>query len=75
MAAARQLNPSMRILVRARYLRERRDLEQVGANAACFEETEAAVALARTLLKEVGTDDVTIDRETEAIRLELDRAS
>jgi K+:H+ antiporter len=74
-AAARQLNPSLRILVRARYLRERRDLEQAGASAACFEETEAAVALARTLLEEVGTDAITIDRETEAIRLELDRAS
>ena len=70
-AAARQLNPSLRILVRARYLRERRDLEQAGASAACFEEVEAAVALARTLLQEIGTDDHTIQRETETIRREL----
>jgi CPA2 family monovalent cation:H+ antiporter-2 len=70
-AAARELNPSLRILVRARYLRERRDLEQAGASAACFEEVEAAVALARTLLQEVGTDDGTIHRETELIRREL----
>jgi monovalent cation:H+ antiporter-2, CPA2 family len=69
--AARQLNSSLRILVRARYLRERRDLEQAGASAACFEEVEAAVALARTLLQEIGTDDHTIQRETAAIRLEL----
>jgi monovalent cation:H+ antiporter-2, CPA2 family len=70
-AAARQLNPSLQILVRARYLRERRDLEQAGASAACFEEIEAAVALARTLLQEIGTDDHTMQRETEAIRREL----
>ena len=74
-AAARELNPQLRILVRARYLRERRELEQAGASAACFEETEAAVALARTVLKEVGTDEATIGRETDAIRRELASAS
>jgi monovalent cation:H+ antiporter-2, CPA2 family len=74
-AAARVLNPQLRILVRARYLRERRELEQAGASAACFEETEAAVALARTVLEEVGTDEATIERETDAIRRELASAS
>jgi CPA2 family monovalent cation:H+ antiporter-2 len=74
-AAARVLNPQLRILVRARYLRERRELEQAGASAACFEETEAAVALARTVLKEVGTDEASIERETDAIRRELASAS
>jgi CPA2 family monovalent cation:H+ antiporter-2 len=70
-AAARQLKPSVHILVRARYLRERRELEQAGASAACFEETEAAVALARSVLEHVGTDGATIDSETAAIRREL----
>jgi monovalent cation:H+ antiporter-2, CPA2 family len=74
-SAARELNASLRILVRARYLRERRDLEQAGASAACFEEVEAAVVLARTLLREIGTNDQTIELETEAIRLELAGAS
>lgn len=37
---ARNLNPSVRILVRARYLRERDHLEQAGANAAVFEEAK-----------------------------------
>jgi hypothetical protein len=73
-AAARELNPSLRILVRARYLRERRELELAGATAACFEETEAAVALARELLHEIGTDSATIERETNAIRRELSLA-
>ena len=70
-AAARRLNPSLRILVQALYLRERPDLEQAGANAARFEEVEAAVDLAGTLRREVGTDDRPIQRETGAIRREL----
>jgi CPA2 family monovalent cation:H+ antiporter-2 len=48
-AAARHLNPGCRIFVRARYLREKEELEQVGATAA-FEEAEAAVALAEKVL-------------------------
>ncbi len=70
-AAARQLNPALRIFVRARYLREQRELEQAGATAACFEELEAAVALARTLLDEIGADPATIEREAAAIRRTL----
>jgi CPA2 family monovalent cation:H+ antiporter-2 len=53
-AVARNLNPHVRILVRARYLREREDLEQAGATAAVFEEAEAAVALARLVLADTG---------------------
>lgn len=49
-AAARTLNPEARILVRARYLRERADLEAAGATATVYEESEAAVALSRMVL-------------------------
>ena len=66
--AARELNPSLRILVRARYLRERRELEQAGASAACFEEAEAAVALAELVLRDLHHDEETIRRETSRIR-------
>ena len=52
--AARSLSPTVRILVRARYLREREDLKQAGATAAVFEEAEAAVALARLVLADTG---------------------
>ncbi|HEX6737546.1 MAG TPA: cation:proton antiporter [Vicinamibacteria bacterium] len=52
-AAARHLNPACRIFVRARYLREREELEQVGATGACFEEAEAAVVLARKVLDDL----------------------
>jgi monovalent cation:H+ antiporter-2, CPA2 family len=70
-AAAREINPSLWILVRARYLLEGRALEQAGASAACFEEAEAAVALAVRLLRELGKDEGTIARETETVRREL----
>jgi CPA2 family monovalent cation:H+ antiporter-2 len=67
-AAARNLNPACRIFVRARYLRERPDLEQAGATAACFEEIEAAVALTERFLRDLGRDEATVERESERIR-------
>jgi CPA2 family monovalent cation:H+ antiporter-2 len=70
-AAARNLNPSCRIFVRARYLRERPELEQAGASAACFEEIEAAVALTERLLRDLGRDEGTVTRESERIRKEF----
>lgn len=70
-ATARQANSSMQIIVRARYLKERRDLEQLGASDAVFEEAEAAVALVRMLLTSRGVQQSTIDRETVRIRSEL----
>src|SRR5690606_19964162 len=52
--AARTLNAQARVFVRAHYLRERDDLETAGATAAVFEEAEAAVALARLVLADLG---------------------
>ncbi|MBX3450408.1 MAG: cation:proton antiporter [Planctomycetaceae bacterium] len=70
-AAARSLNPNVRILVRARYIRERRDLEQAGANAAVFEEVEAAIALARLVLADTGLHREAADRKIKDLRLQL----
>jgi CPA2 family monovalent cation:H+ antiporter-2 len=67
-AAAKLINPEIKIFVRARYLAERPDLEQVGADAAVYEETEAAVALARLLLSDRGADHATVRHETTRIR-------
>lgn len=67
-AAARHLNPACRIFVRARYLREREDLVQAGATAACFEEAEAAVALTERLLLDLGVGEAAIERERARIR-------
>jgi len=67
-AAARQIDPACRIFVRARYLQERTALEQVGADAACFEEAEAAVALSTMVMAELGVDAATIAKEAERVR-------
>jgi monovalent cation:H+ antiporter-2, CPA2 family len=68
-ATARHLNPGCRIFVRARYLREEKALRQAGADAAAFEELEAAVALSELVLADLGLDREAIARESERIRL------
>jgi CPA2 family monovalent cation:H+ antiporter-2 len=70
-AAARNLNPGLKIFVRARYLRERGELEQVGATAAIFEEAEAAVALARLVLADTGAGRALIETAVRDIRTRL----
>jgi CPA2 family monovalent cation:H+ antiporter-2 len=67
-AAARQINPACRIFVRARYLQERTSLEQVGTDAVCFEEAEAAVALSTMVMTELGVDTATLANEAARIR-------
>jgi CPA2 family monovalent cation:H+ antiporter-2 len=70
-AMARQTNPSTRIIVRARYCKERSHLEQLGADEAVYEEIEAAVALVRTILTSRGAAESVIDRETKRLRSEF----
>ena len=72
--SSKLINPETKIFVRARYIGEREELLQVGADAACFEEAEAAVALTRLLMADIGAnaDDVgrevgKISRETSAV--------
>lgn len=69
--AGRSLSESVRIVVRARYLREREDLERSGASAAVFEEAEAAVALARLVLADTGVHRQAAERKLQDIRLQL----
>lgn len=71
--AAKLMNPEMKVFVRARYIGEREGLEQAGADGACYEEMEAAVALARLVLSERGADKEEVRRETIRIRQELGR--
>ncbi len=68
---ARNLNADMRVFVRARYLREQGELEQVGATACIFEEAEAAVALARMVLADTGAGGEAISRAVRDIRMRL----
>jgi CPA2 family monovalent cation:H+ antiporter-2 len=46
---ARQLNPGLKILARARYLADGGALEQAGVDAVCYDEAEAATALSVVL--------------------------
>ncbi len=68
---ARDINPHTRILVRAHYLTEKEELEQLGATAAIFEEAEAAVALTRLVLAETGADKDMIKYASRDIRMRL----
>jgi len=70
MTAARQLNSRCKIFIRARYIRERDELVQGGAYAACFEEAEAAVALTQGVLADLGIDPATIAKEIDRVRAE-----
>ncbi len=69
--AAKLINPTVKVFVRARYIAEREELVQVGADNACYEEIEAAVALARLVLADQGADSQAIRSETTRIRQEL----
>jgi CPA2 family monovalent cation:H+ antiporter-2 len=69
--ASRALSATVRIVVRARYLREREELEQSGATAAVFEEAEAAVALSRLVLADTGTHRQAAEQKLQDIRLQL----
>jgi CPA2 family monovalent cation:H+ antiporter-2 len=70
-AAAKLINPEMKVFVRAHYIQERDELEQVGADGAIFEEAEAAAALARLVLFDRGADAESVRRETTRIRQEF----
>lgn len=70
-SVARNLNPKLRILVRAHYLREREHLEHAGATAAVFEEGEAAVALARLVLADTGASKELVEHAVRDIRTRL----
>jgi len=69
--AARALNPEIRVLTRARYLREREALEDAGATVISYDEAESAVGLAEVLLTEVQAPRDRIEAEVVRIRHEL----
>jgi CPA2 family monovalent cation:H+ antiporter-2 len=65
---ARELNPDIKVIVRARYLQERAWLEEIGADEVIYEEAEAAIGLAGVLLREVGADEARMREELRKIR-------
>jgi CPA2 family monovalent cation:H+ antiporter-2 len=66
--AARELNPSIEVMVRGRYVRDREMLQQAGATTAVVEEGEVGVALARQVMKRRGIEASMMERMTAAIR-------
>jgi monovalent cation:H+ antiporter-2, CPA2 family len=69
--AARELNSDLRVFARARYLKERAWLEEVGATEICIEEAETAAGLAVLLLREVGADEDRIRDELSLLHAEF----
>jgi CPA2 family monovalent cation:H+ antiporter-2 len=68
---ARELNPHIKVFVRARYLEERAWLEEIGTTEVCYEEAEAAMGLSTILLREVGADEERISLELRRTRARL----
>jgi CPA2 family monovalent cation:H+ antiporter-2 len=68
---AREMNAKLKVFSRARYLKERAWLEEVGATQICIEEAETALGLARLLLSEVGADPDRVRSELQRIHREL----
>jgi CPA2 family monovalent cation:H+ antiporter-2 len=68
---ARELNPMVRVLVRCSYLRERPALRQAGADVVFAAEGEVALAMAESVLRELGAVPEQIDRERDRVRTDL----
>jgi CPA2 family monovalent cation:H+ antiporter-2 len=68
---ARELNPQVRVVARASYLRERPELLKCGADAVFAGEAEIAMAMSESLLRELGATPDQIDRERDRVRVEL----
>lgn len=66
--AARELNPDVELIVRARYLAERDALVSAGVNRMVFEEGETGIAMARQVMERRGLDNAAIDKMLDAIR-------
>jgi CPA2 family monovalent cation:H+ antiporter-2 len=68
---ARELNPDVRVLARATYLRERPDLFKAGADGVFAGEGEIALAMTESVLRDLGASADQVDRERERVRAEL----
>jgi CPA2 family monovalent cation:H+ antiporter-2 len=69
--AARELNPRIRILARAGYLRNVPALRAAGADRVFAAEGEIALAVTEAVLRELGATPDQIDRERERLHGDL----
>ncbi|AAR33595.1 cation:proton antiporter [Geobacter sulfurreducens] len=68
---ARELNPNLRIIARAAYLRDIPALRRAGADAVFSGEGEIALNMTEHMLNKLGATPEQIDRERERVRSEL----
>jgi CPA2 family monovalent cation:H+ antiporter-2 len=68
---ARKINPKVRVLVRAGYLRELPSLRKAGADVVFSGEGEVALTMTEFLLRQLGASEEQIDRQRQRIRDEL----
>jgi CPA2 family monovalent cation:H+ antiporter-2 len=67
---ARQLNPTLHIVVRTRYLKELQDLQELGANDVVPEEFETSIEIFALVLRTYQTPKAMIQDKVEQIRRE-----
>ena len=67
-AGARQLNPTVRIIVRSRYVSAMEELERAGADEVVPEEFETSVEIFSRVLRLYGVPSNTVQREIDAVR-------
>jgi len=68
---ARDLNPRIRVLARAGYLREVAALRRAGADVVFASEGEIALTMTEFVLRQLGASPDQIDRERDRVRSEL----
>jgi CPA2 family monovalent cation:H+ antiporter-2 len=68
---AKDLNPAIRVLARAPYLRDVTGLRDAGAETVVSAEGEVALALTEMILQRLGATPDQIDHERERVRSEL----
>ena len=68
---AREINPKLRIIARAAYLRDIPALRKAGADAVFSGEGEVALNMTEHMLRKLGATDEQIDRERNRVRGEL----
>ena len=76
--AAKLINPAIKVFVRARYIKERAWLEEVGVTQVCTEEAETALGLAMLLglrMRGRGTGEAQAPRDSGPYQLSADRES
>jgi monovalent cation:H+ antiporter-2, CPA2 family len=67
-AAAKQLNPGIRVLARANFLSETRELRRAGADTVFSGEAEIAMAMTAAVLIDMGATPEQLERERSRVR-------